>query len=64
VDPPHPRPTDFRSALTAVHMSLRGVGAEAARSLLHGIESAELEAATVTLPVSLIVSGGTALATG
>ena len=45
-------------------MSLRGVGAEAARSLLHGIESAELEAATVTLPVSLIVSGGTALATG
>ena len=64
MDPPHPRPTDFRSALTTVHVPLREIGAEAARLLLHGIESGEQEAATVTLPVSLIVSGGTALATG
>jgi LacI family transcriptional regulator len=54
---------DVWPPLTTVHMPLREIGGEAARLLLHGIESGEQEAATVTLPVSLIVRGSTAPAT-
>jgi LacI family transcriptional regulator len=55
---------DFWPPLTTVHMPLREIGAEAARLLLHGIESGKQEAATVTLPVSLVVRGSTAPANG
>jgi LacI family transcriptional regulator len=51
---------DFWPPLTTVHMPLREIGSEAARMLLHGIESGEQDAATLTLPVSLIVRGSTA----
>lgn len=50
---------DFWPPLTTVHMPLREIGAEAARLLLHGIEAGEQEAATLTLPVSLVVRGST-----
>ena len=40
-------------------MPLREIGAEAARLLLRGIEAGEQEAATLTLPVSLVVRGST-----
>ena len=51
---------DFWPPLTTVHMPLREIGCEAARMLLHGIESGEQDAAILTLPVSLIVRGSTA----
>jgi LacI family transcriptional regulator len=50
---------DFWPPLTTVHMPLREIGAEAARLLLHGIQSGGQEAATLTLPVSLVVRGST-----
>jgi LacI family transcriptional regulator len=50
---------DFWPPLTTIHMPLREIGAEAARLLLHGIESGEQEEATLTLPVSLVVRGST-----
>jgi LacI family transcriptional regulator len=50
---------DFWPPLTTVHMPLREIGAEAARILLHGIQSGAQEAATLTLPVSLVVRGST-----
>lgn len=50
---------DFWPPLTTVHMPLRQIGAEAARLLLNGIEAGEQEAATLTLPVSLVVRGST-----
>ena len=50
---------DFWPPLTTVHMPLRELGAEAALLLLRGIEEGEQEAATLTLPVSLVVRGST-----
>ena len=50
---------DFWPPLTTVHMPLWEIGAEGARLLLHGIEDGEQEAATLTLPVSLVVRGST-----
>jgi LacI family transcriptional regulator len=50
---------DFWPPLTTVRMPLREIGAEAARLLLRGIESGEQEAATLTLPVSLVARGST-----
>ncbi|KMO72227.1 LacI family transcriptional regulator [Mycolicibacterium chubuense] len=50
---------DFWPPLTTVHMPLREIGAEAARLLLRGIEAGEQDAATLTLPVSLVVRGST-----
>ena len=50
---------DFWPPLTTVHMPLREIGSEAARLLLRGIEAGEQEAATLTLPVSLVVRGST-----
>lgn len=50
---------DFWPPLTTVRMPLREIGAEAARLLLRGIEVGEQEAATLTLPVSLVVRGST-----
>jgi LacI family transcriptional regulator len=50
---------DFWPPLTTVHMPLREIGAEAARLLLHGVEAGVQEAATLTLPVSLVVRGST-----
>ena len=50
---------DFWPPLTTVHMPLREMGAEAAQLLLHGIEDGEQEAATLTLPVSLVVRAST-----
>ena len=50
---------DFWPPLTTIHMPLREIGAEAARLLLRGIEEGEQEAATLTLPVSLVVRGST-----
>ena len=50
---------DFWPPLTTVHMPLREIGAEAARLLMHGIEAGQQEAATLTLPVSLVVRGST-----
>jgi LacI family transcriptional regulator len=50
---------DFWPPLTTIHMPLREIGAEAARLLLHGIESGEQEEATLTLPVSLVIRGST-----
>jgi LacI family transcriptional regulator len=44
-----PYAEDFWPPLTTVHMSPREIGAEAARLLLHGIESREQEPATLTL---------------
>jgi LacI family transcriptional regulator len=44
-----PLAEDFWPPLTTVHMSLREIGAEAARVLLHGIESREQEPATLTV---------------
>ena len=40
---------DFWPPLTTVHMSLREIGADAARVLQHGIESREQEPATLTV---------------
>jgi len=48
---------DFWPPLTTVHMPLREIGSEAARLLLNGIEAGKQEAATLTLPVSLVVRG-------
>jgi LacI family transcriptional regulator len=50
---------DFWPPLTTVHMPLREIGSEAARLLLNGIEAGKQEAATLTLPVSLVVRGST-----
>jgi LacI family transcriptional regulator len=50
---------DFWPPLTTVHMPLREIGAEAARLLLHGIQSGDQKSATLTLPVSLVVRGST-----
>jgi LacI family transcriptional regulator len=50
---------DFSPPLTTVRMPLREIGAEAARLLLRGIEAGEQEAATLTLPVSLVARGST-----
>lgn len=50
---------DFWPPLTTVRMPLREIGAEAARLLLRGIEAGEQEAATLTLPVSLVARGST-----
>jgi LacI family transcriptional regulator len=50
---------DFWPPLTTVHMPLWEMGAEAARLLMHGIEDGVQEAATLTLPVSLVVRGST-----
>lgn len=50
---------DFWPPLTTVHMPLREIGAEAARLLLRGIEAGQQDAATLTLPVSLVVRGST-----
>jgi LacI family transcriptional regulator len=55
---------DFWPPLTTVRMPLREIGAEAARLLLRGIEDGEQEAATLTLPVSLVARGSTGLAKG
>ncbi|MDT5103366.1 MAG: LacI family transcriptional regulator [Mycobacterium sp.] len=44
-----PLAEDFWPPLTTVHMSLREIGVEAARVLLHGIESREQEPATLTV---------------
>ncbi|CAN5614696.1 LacI family DNA-binding transcriptional regulator [soil metagenome] len=51
---------DFWPPLTTVHMPLREIGAEAARLLVHGIQSGGQESVTLTLPVSLVVRGSTA----
>ena len=50
---------DFWPPLTTVHMPLRQIGAEAARLLVNGIEAGEQEAATLTLPVELVIRGST-----
>lgn len=54
---------DFWPPLTTVRMPLREIGAEAARLLLRGIEVGEQEAATLTLPVTLVARGSTGPAT-
>ena len=57
-----PFAADFWPALTTVRIPLREIGLQGARMLLDAIEAGHQEPATVTLPVTLVVRGSTAIA--